>query len=68
MNLPSTKTLESNMIESLDKVTIVEMCRLSWCPPQFTDAYKCGLTGKEVAWANKKYCGHHCMPSTVVKD
>ncbi|KAF8881517.1 hypothetical protein CPB84DRAFT_1687174 [Gymnopilus junonius] len=34
----------------------------------FTDAYYHRLTGKQAAWANKKYCGHCCMPETLMAD
>ena len=31
----------------------------------FMDAYEKGLNGKQAAWANKKYKGHHVIPCRI---
>jgi hypothetical protein len=32
------------------------------------DAYRKGLTGKQAAWANKKYRGHRVLPNDVLEE
>jgi len=32
------------------------------------DAYMKGLTGKQAAWAGKKYRGHRTLPVSLMKD
>ncbi|EKM60108.1 uncharacterized protein PHACADRAFT_87954, partial [Phanerochaete carnosa HHB-10118-sp] len=32
---------------------------------RFMDAYRRGLTGKQAAWACKKYRGHRVLPDTI---
>ena len=32
------------------------------------DAYLKGLSGKQAAWAGKKYRGHRVLPETLMKD
>ena len=44
------------------------LVRYSQCSLRFADAYQHGLAEKEAAWAGKKYCGHHCMPTTLMED
>ena len=34
----------------------------------FMDAYIKGLSGKQAAWAGKKYHGHHLLSETLIKD
>ena len=31
----------------------------------FMDAYEKGLSGKQAAWASKKYRGHYVLPETI---
>jgi hypothetical protein len=35
---------------------------------RFTDAYDKGLTGKQAAWAAKKYHGHRVLPNTILQE
>ncbi|KAH7905398.1 hypothetical protein BJ138DRAFT_1017761, partial [Hygrophoropsis aurantiaca] len=35
---------------------------------RFIDAYSKGLTGKQAAWAAKKYRGHRVLPDHLMKD
>ncbi|KAG0693813.1 hypothetical protein DFH29DRAFT_815965 [Suillus ampliporus] len=35
---------------------------------RFMDAYKKGLTGKQAAWASKKYRGHRVLPHTILAE
>ncbi|KAE9403400.1 hypothetical protein BT96DRAFT_1080589 [Gymnopus androsaceus JB14] len=53
--------LEHNMIASLDAIELITMRR-------FMDAYHRGLTGKQAAWAGKKYHGHRVLPESLMKD
>jgi hypothetical protein len=32
------------------------------------DAYLKGLTGRQAAWAGKKYRGHWVLPESLMKD
>jgi hypothetical protein len=32
------------------------------------DAYRKGLSGKQAAWASKKYHGHHVLPESLMED
>ena len=32
------------------------------------DAYEKGLSGKQAAWASKKYRGHHVLPNTILNE
>lgn len=32
------------------------------------DAYHRGLTGKQAAWAGKRYHGHRILPETLMAD
>ncbi|KIJ24075.1 hypothetical protein M422DRAFT_195149 [Sphaerobolus stellatus SS14] len=35
---------------------------------QFMDAHRCGLTGAQAVWANKKYRGHRVLPNTIMEE
>ncbi|KAF8833792.1 hypothetical protein BDN67DRAFT_916252, partial [Paxillus ammoniavirescens] len=35
---------------------------------RFMDAYSKGLTGKQAAWASKKYRGHQVLPDSLMED
>lgn len=32
------------------------------------DAYRRGLSGKQAAWASKKYRGHRMLPNTILEE
>ena len=34
----------------------------------FMNAYEWGLTGKQAAWAAKKFHGYHVLPESILKD
>ncbi|KIK79545.1 hypothetical protein PAXRUDRAFT_161064 [Paxillus rubicundulus Ve08.2h10] len=34
----------------------------------FINAYHKSLNSKQAAWANKKYCGHHVLPDSILKE
>jgi hypothetical protein len=33
---------------------------------RFMEAYRRGLTGKEAAWAQKRYRGHRAIPESIL--
>jgi hypothetical protein len=35
---------------------------------RFMDAYRRGLTGRQAAWAAKKYRGHHVLPDSILEE
>jgi len=35
---------------------------------RFLDAYEKNLTGKQAAWAAKKYRGHRTLPGTILSE
>ncbi|KAI0753002.1 hypothetical protein C8Q80DRAFT_1096597 [Daedaleopsis nitida] len=35
---------------------------------RFADAYSKGLSGRQAAWATKKYHGHRVIPETVFEQ
>ncbi|KIJ53233.1 hypothetical protein M422DRAFT_242361 [Sphaerobolus stellatus SS14] len=67
--LPWTKKeaeMEQNVRDSLDKVDIEKMFANQ--SARFMNAYQCGLTGSQAAWANKKYHGHRVLPNSILED
>ncbi|TFK16561.1 hypothetical protein FA15DRAFT_742089, partial [Coprinopsis marcescibilis] len=60
--------LERNMLSALDSVTQAEIRRYSRRCRRFLDAYHVGLSGKQAAWASKKYRGHRVLPKTLMGD
>jgi hypothetical protein len=32
------------------------------------DAYEKELSRTQAAWASKKYCGHHVLPETIMRE
>ncbi|KIJ50563.1 hypothetical protein M422DRAFT_155317, partial [Sphaerobolus stellatus SS14] len=66
--------MEKNVIACLDKVDIEKNSEViiiflfaNWSA-QFMDAYRCGLTGAQAVWANKKYRGHRVLPDTIMEE
>jgi hypothetical protein len=43
-------------------------CRFSNRFLWFLDAYQKGLNGKQAAWANRKYRGHHTLPDSILQE
>ncbi|KAG2036986.1 hypothetical protein BDR03DRAFT_864797 [Suillus americanus] len=35
---------------------------------RFLDAYRRGLSGKQAAWANRKYRGHRTLPDSILRE
>ncbi|KIK72319.1 hypothetical protein PAXRUDRAFT_180899, partial [Paxillus rubicundulus Ve08.2h10] len=35
---------------------------------RFMDAYCMGLTGRQAAWASKKYRGHRVLPNSILDE
>jgi hypothetical protein len=32
------------------------------------DTYHKGLSGKQATWAAKRYCGHRCVPESILAE
>ncbi|KAF9514416.1 hypothetical protein BS47DRAFT_1453486 [Hydnum rufescens UP504] len=62
------KELERNVISALESVPILSMRQFFTRSLRFMDAYRKGLNGVQVAWANKKYRGHRVLPDTLMDD
>ncbi|KIJ32080.1 hypothetical protein M422DRAFT_185031 [Sphaerobolus stellatus SS14] len=60
--------IEKNVRACLDKVDIEKIWRFANWSAQFMDAYRCGLTGAQAVWANKKYRGHRVLPNTIMEE
>ncbi|KAJ7343914.1 hypothetical protein DFH08DRAFT_701965 [Mycena albidolilacea] len=56
------------MLEALESVPLLFMCRFAVRSSRFADAYFCGLDGADAAWANKKYRGHRTLPPHYLDD
>jgi hypothetical protein len=44
------------------------MLKFSACSRRFMGAYRKGLTGKQAAWAAKKYHGHRCVSESILAE
>ncbi|KIK93487.1 hypothetical protein PAXRUDRAFT_145031, partial [Paxillus rubicundulus Ve08.2h10] len=60
--------LERNVVVALDSVPLITMRRFAARSRRFVDAYSKGLTGKQAAWASKKYRGHRVLPDSLMED
>ncbi|KAI0669136.1 hypothetical protein C8Q78DRAFT_1041816 [Trametes maxima] len=58
--------LHKNVIASLDTVETIHIRRFCNRTLRFMDAYRKGLTGKQAAWAAKKYSGHRTLPHDIL--
>ncbi|KAI0037719.1 hypothetical protein FA95DRAFT_1506618 [Auriscalpium vulgare] len=67
---PSSKEaqLESNALKALDAVPVVTIRRFGTRVDRFQDAYRRGLTGKQAAWAARRYRGHRVLPETILEE
>ncbi|EPS93136.1 hypothetical protein FOMPIDRAFT_49824 [Fomitopsis schrenkii] len=67
---PSTleADLEKNMRKSLDAIPVESIRRFFIRAHRFMDAYRRGLSGKQAAWASKKYRGHRVLPDSILND
>ncbi|EPQ50851.1 hypothetical protein GLOTRDRAFT_108476 [Gloeophyllum trabeum ATCC 11539] len=64
----SEADLERNVIAALDAVPLVTMRKFSTRAFRFMDAYCKGLSGKQAAWASKKYRGHRVLPNSILQE
>ncbi|KII87524.1 hypothetical protein PLICRDRAFT_112639 [Plicaturopsis crispa FD-325 SS-3] len=67
---PSSKEvdLQDNVVHALNAISVEQMRRYSRRSCRFMDAYRKGLTGRQAAWAGKKYHGHRVLPATLMDD
>ncbi|PSR82186.1 hypothetical protein PHLCEN_2v6109 [Hermanssonia centrifuga] len=70
MNPPSSKEedLERNMLNALASVGLEQMRRYARRSRRFMDAYMKGLSGKQAAWAIKKYHGHRVVSENILEE
>ncbi|KAI1781774.1 hypothetical protein LXA43DRAFT_1105349 [Ganoderma leucocontextum] len=60
--------LERNALEALEAVPLVSIRRFYTRSHRFMDAYRRGLTGKQAAWAAKKYHSHRVLPNDILAE
>lgn len=60
--------LEKNMVKLLESVTLPMMRRFAARSSRFMDAYSKGLTGRQAAWASRKYRGHRVLPDSIMDE
>ncbi|KZT67640.1 hypothetical protein DAEQUDRAFT_672921, partial [Daedalea quercina L-15889] len=60
--------LERNMLNALAVILLETIRRYFVRAQRFMDAYRRGLSGKQAAWASKKYCGHRMLPNGILDD
>jgi hypothetical protein len=69
--------LETISIEQMQKCMLLQIStkhkilnqnRYARRARRFMDAYHRGLTGKQAAWAGKKYHGHRVLPESLMAD
>ncbi|KIK97120.1 hypothetical protein PAXRUDRAFT_136944, partial [Paxillus rubicundulus Ve08.2h10] len=58
--------LERNVLAALDSVPLITI--FATRSRRFMDAYLKGLSGKQAAWASKKYRGHRVLPESLMDD
>ncbi|KAI9439999.1 hypothetical protein H4582DRAFT_1773974, partial [Lactarius indigo] len=62
------KEMEKMVKESLDNVPLLQIQRFTNCSACFIAAYREGLLGTQVAWANKKYHSHCTLPPQCILE
>ncbi|KAI0363303.1 hypothetical protein BV20DRAFT_1066469, partial [Pilatotrama ljubarskyi] len=60
--------LECIVFAALDSVPLVSICRSYTRSHGFMDAYRCGLNGKQAAWAANKSRSHRVLPSDILTE
>ncbi|TFY63050.1 hypothetical protein EVJ58_g3469 [Rhodofomes roseus] len=60
--------LERNTVAALGAVPLVSIPRFFVRSQRFMDAYRRGLSGKQAAWASKKYRGHRVLPHNILDE
>ncbi|KAJ8589880.1 hypothetical protein M405DRAFT_737872, partial [Rhizopogon salebrosus TDB-379] len=66
--LSSEEDLEKNLVGTLASVTVEQMRKYACHSRRFMNAYQKGLTGKQAAWATKKYRGHRVLPDSILAE
>ncbi|KAG2342774.1 hypothetical protein BDR05DRAFT_885766 [Suillus weaverae] len=64
----SKEDLAKNVVDALESVAVEQMQKYVRHSHRFMDTYKKGLTGKQAAWASKKYRGHRVLPYTILAE
>ncbi|KAJ3553043.1 hypothetical protein NP233_g12736 [Leucocoprinus birnbaumii] len=67
-DLTIIKALEKNMEAAIKTVTVENIWKYACRAHRFLDAYHKGLSGKQAAWALRKYWGHQILPNSIMSD
>ncbi|KXN85778.1 hypothetical protein AN958_10848 [Leucoagaricus sp. SymC.cos] len=62
----SAEVLERNVQKVLGEIPLEIMRRFSIRALRFTDAYSKELSGRQAAWAIRKYRGHRTLPESIL--
>ncbi|KAF9219452.1 hypothetical protein BS17DRAFT_858841 [Gyrodon lividus] len=60
--------LERNVVDALQSVTLDHMRKYACWARHFMNTYRMGLTGRQAAWASKKYQGHRVLPNLILDE
>ncbi|PCH44718.1 hypothetical protein WOLCODRAFT_78196, partial [Wolfiporia cocos MD-104 SS10] len=60
--------MEDNVIQCLDDIHLLLICRYANQSAHYISAYTQGLTGAEAVWVNWKYHRHHTLPPYLVAE
>ncbi|KAH9836462.1 uncharacterized protein C8Q71DRAFT_708123, partial [Rhodofomes roseus] len=60
--------LERNTHSALDAVPLDSIRRFFVRSQRFMDAYRRGLSGKQAAWASKRYRGHRVLLQSILDE
>jgi len=56
------------MLSSLSVIPLESIRRVFIRSQRFMDTYRRGLSGKQAAWASKKFHGHRVLPNSILND
>ncbi|TFY73044.1 hypothetical protein EWM64_g10968, partial [Hericium alpestre] len=60
--------LERNALEALDSMPLASIRWYATRAARFCDAYRRRLTGKQAAWAARRYHGHRVLPNSILRE
>ena len=64
----SAADLERNVLDALEAIPLISIRRFYTRAHRFMDAYRRGLSGKQAAWAAKKYHSHRVLPNDILAE
>ena len=60
--------LEQNALQALESIPLPTMQRFVNRSNRFMDANSRGLSGRQAAWAARKYRGHRILPYSIMEE